>query len=235
MMKSYAALLIALVVAVTGVSAPAAVQAGSTDHVGKVVTYPVAPMAWQLRRQQTHVQIKGVMAGDKAALAAFDKTLTAAERRQLTPLETMELFGVFYVPREGVEASMPVILTTAMLGWYDALRFGSKSGQEEIKVNAQFFKLPFIAGPEGLRQLQRFLTDHPAEAQKAGAQAAQLFDRLKDTQTYDRRWPAAFGMELFLCGEPEKCAPPAALPKEKWGAAAEEAKAYVLKYYRITK
>ncbi|GBG14816.1 ATP-dependent Clp protease ATP-binding subunit ClpX [Novimethylophilus kurashikiensis] len=208
--------------------------AGPSAQVGEIAQSPYRLQSWEQRRLRTREQMTGVLAHDAAAGTAFDKTLTASERWQLTPMETMELLGAFYMPREGIESGLPVILTAAMLGWYDALRYGSASGRDEIQTNAKFFLLPFsTSGKTGVEQLIAYLKDHPDQAKKSAILAESMFVKLKDGLTYDHRWPTAYGMERFQCGMTLDCKIPSPLPRDKWPEAEAAAKAFVFKYYHI--
>jgi hypothetical protein len=55
---------------------------------------------------------------------------------------------------------VPVL--NAVLGWYDALRFASDSGRQEIFQREKFFVRAFAwGGPAGQRQSLAFITGNP--------------------------------------------------------------------------
>src|SRR5258708_33362509 len=109
------------------------------------------PQPWQIRRSDFAKAMRGAQAADEAARKTLDATVTEFEKRPFsrTPMENMEILGVFYVPKDGIEKSLVIVAANAVLGWYDALRFGSESGRAEILNNEGFLKKAFVlAGNE---------------------------------------------------------------------------------------
>jgi hypothetical protein len=106
------------------------------------VQRPIKLEAWQNRRLERLKIIKDALAPNAAKPQAFDQLLTNFEARPVaqTPLENMDLLGLFYARSEGIAKALPVIVMNATLGWYDALRFGSPSGQAEIVNNAMLLQ-----------------------------------------------------------------------------------------------
>lgn len=72
----------------------------------KIVRVQTLQDAWQVRRAETRAFITAIgnekvtQAQQASALSGFDSRLTAAEKGELTPIETMEMFQVFYIPKE---------------------------------------------------------------------------------------------------------------------------------------
>lgn len=142
----------------------------------KIVRVQTAKDAWQIRMAQTQVIIRTIsdpnatQAQHTEAMDEFDARLTASEKGKLTPIETMQLLGIFYVPRElehkppPIETLLKVIATQATLGWYDALRFADASGRAEIVDNQAFFTL---ALGQSAPVFIQFMKDHPDQAEAA--------------------------------------------------------------------
>ena len=71
---------------------------------GKTIEVRAPQDAWQVRRAQTLAMIKvlddenAAQNQDEAVKRDFDARLTACEKGELTPMETMDLLRVFYVP-----------------------------------------------------------------------------------------------------------------------------------------
>lgn len=241
-MKVYRlSLVIALILALpSGVSAE---NNQPSNAVGRQIEVNVEPQAWQVRRAvfvQTVKDINSSQGRDAAALARFDGLLTSFEKApySLTPMEAMDYYGIFYVPREGA-TKMPKILQMvtlfAVLGWYDALRFGEESGRAEIISNEFFFIRPFrLAGREHIKQSMDFLVSNPQEAAEAVQTGIAYARNARGKVQYDEQWPTAYGLQRLTCGmEGRKdCPKPPALPQEQWDAAFEQAISIVEHYYR---
>jgi len=217
----------------------------STHAQGKVAQVQVPQDAWQVRSERTHAIIKVIRdpnatpAEHAKALREFDATLTAAEKGELTPIETMELFGVFYVPKELQKKSPDVglllasIATQATLGWYDALRFADKSGRAEITNNEAFFTLPFDQNAQVFIQ---FMKSHPSQAAaavKIGIQYAREKVGANDIH-YDTRWAASYGLLRMQCAlqNSKTCEKPKPRPVSEWPALFDQAAQRVNSYYR---
>ena len=194
--------------------------------------------AWQIRREALFTALSNK---DHAkADAALDKALTDFEKNQfaLTPMEAMDLYGIFYVPHEGeknMTAVLKVVAMQAALGWYDALRFADESGRAEIVNNEGFFKRAFVLnGDKGLKQLLAFLDEHPDEATQAVSDGIALARKFRGQVDYDEHWPSAYGLTVTQCGlkKAKSCPPPPALPKDQWDSAFEQAITQVIGYYR---
>jgi hypothetical protein len=196
---------------------------------------PVPLAAWKIRRLERLKLINDALAPNAVKSQAFDQLLTKFKRQPLaqTPLENMDLLGLFYARSEGIAKSLPVIVMNATLGWYDALRFGSPSGRSEIVSNQAFLKRAFVlAGKERTNEYLEFAKSHPEEIQAAIDQGMVFAEKFKDSEEYDRRWPTAYGLERMTCALGGACSPPAEAPQSQWNALWDEAKLRVRTYYK---
>lgn len=243
MRKQIAGIALGLLLCAIAAPLPALAQ----DKVVNVKT-PLDP--WQARRAETHGILRRY--GDpklspgelESVRGAFDARLTAAEKGTLTPLETMELFRVFYLPKSVKESKdkgavvpydlmLQMVATQATLGWYDALRFADASGRAEIATNEQFFLLPF---GDLQSDFLRYIKAHPepaAAAVRAGIQQAR--ERIQGQKVaYDARWPASYGMLRMTCAmsNAQSCETPPARPASDWPGLLDEAAQRVASTYR---
>jgi hypothetical protein len=215
--------------------------AGTPAEAGKAGAEPgpaviqVEPQSWQARRGEFARIVNNLNSKDAQVMEAFKAVLTEFEQKPFsrTPMENMEILGVYYVPAEGIEPTLTYIAANAALGWYDALRYGSESGRAEILHNEGFFKLPLVlGGEEFIQQAVKFFVEQPEKTAELVLKGIALADALKDDPRYDHRWPSAYGLERTMCALGADCTPPSALPKAQWADAWEETKARVLRYYR---
>jgi hypothetical protein len=199
------------------------------------VQHSIKREAWQNRRLERLKLIKDALAPNVANSQAFDQMLTNFEAHPVaqTPIENMDLLGLFYARREGIAKALPVIVMNATLGWYDALRFGSPSGQIEIVNKAMLFKHVFVlAGKERINEYMEFAKSHPAEIQAAIDQGLVFAEKFKNSGDYDRRWPTAYGLERMICALGEACPPAVEAPQSQWNALWDQAKLRVKTYYK---
>jgi hypothetical protein len=214
----------------------------------KIVRVPTLQDAWQVRRAETRAFItaigdeKATQAKHASALRDFDDRLTAAAKGELTPIETMELFQVFYIPKElqqkppRFDAMLRIIAAQATMGWYDALRFADDSGRAEISNNEAFFTLAF---DRSTRDFVRFMKEQPdqtAAAVKAGIQDAR--DKIAAKHiNYDPTWPASYGMLRMQCAmkNTKTCEAPTPRPAGEWPALLDQAAQRVSTVYRAAK
>lgn len=231
-----------LIVALLAVGAVPSIPAAQNSP-GKTIEVHVEPQPWQVRRAEFFKIVSAIQTSkgaDRQAMAKLDAFLTNLEKNpvSITPMEAMDVWGVFYVPREGatqMKMIMTVISTYATLGWYDALRYASASGRAEILHNERFFLRPFVlASPQGIKYLKDFIVHHPKEAEEAVAVGIRNARKARQGIRLDEDWPTAYGLERMQCGLEGKkdCSKPPAMPKEKWDTAFEEAVAGVQRYYR---
>ena len=222
--------------------------AGTALGEGKTIELQAPQDTWQVRRAETHSLIQ-VLADENASQAQrdtakrdFDARLTACERGKLTPMETMDLLQVFYVPQElqskspSLDLILEKVAMQATLGWYDALRFADDSGRSEILDNEAFFTRAF---GDDTREVARFMKDQPersAAAVKAGIQDARNHIEA-GTLGYDAHWPASYGMLRVQCAmqRSKTCTLPAPQPAGVWPALLEQAGQRVSAFYRIDK
>ncbi|MBC7453700.1 MAG: hypothetical protein H7335_08340 [Massilia sp.] len=192
---------------------------------------------FQVRRRIFAEVCAGIRRNDPAATIALDKILTDYESAALryTPLETLEIIGFYYLPREGMETSFQVIVVEQVMGWYDVLRYASESGRVEIVNNEAFFKIPMIiGGPLVAARAAKYFNESPAEARQMLDRGFALADASRETQNYDRHWPAYYGLERLICLQDQNsCKPVPELDRSKWGGAWHEAKQRVAAYYNI--
>jgi hypothetical protein len=193
---------------------------------------------WQVRRANLDHAIIDVRQNDPGAQKQFDQMLTEIEKHPLdrTPMEVLDVVGTYYVPNEGIENSLTVIVTHLVLGWYDVLRFASPTGRAEIIDNEQFFKRALVlAGKDVTDKSSKFLNDHQDIVSQLVEKGVTYATEFRDTRSYDRQWPTAYGLERILCasGEADKCKGPPSLPKDQWDAAWAESKKAVTDYFVV--
>lgn len=229
-----------------GVLSSTAMAPFAAHAQGKVVQVQAPQDAWQVRNEQTLAIIATIRdpnaspAQHSKALDEFNARLTSAEKGKLTPFETMELFGVFYIPRElqkrppDIAKLLEIIATQAALGWYDALRFADESGRVEIANNQAFFALPFDHDAQVFIQFMKNHPDQAAMAVEAGIQYAREKIRNNDIH-YDTHWAASFGMLRMQCAlrNAKVCEKPKPQPVVEWPALLDQAAQRVRGYYRI--
>jgi hypothetical protein len=223
---------------------PVAAQAQGTTTVR--VQAPLD--AWQVRRAQTHQMIKviedsNVSQADRAnAVRGFDARLTAAEKGELTPMETMELLRIFYVPKElqskppHFDMALRIVAMQATLGWYDALRFADASGRAEISTNEDFDMMAFGDSAQAFVQYMKDYPEQAAAAVKAGIQDAHA--KIKaNSLSYDIHWPASYGMLRMQCAlqNAKTCETPKPRPASDWPALLDQADQMVSNFYRASK
>lgn len=198
-----------------------------------------APPPFQVRRRIFNAVVQGMVRKDPAAPPALDKVLTDYESApfRYTPMETLEILGVVYLPSQDVEKCLLLIAVQQVLGWYDVLRYASESGRAEIVNNEGLFKMPLVvAGPQASARAFKYLEEHPVEARQTLARAFAIAERGRETQNYDRHWPAYYGLERMIClQDHSQCAPLPQLDRAKWDQAWAEAKQRVTAYYQLDK
>ncbi|WP_158881799.1 hypothetical protein [Rhodanobacter sp. L36] len=213
------------------------------------VIYVQSPKdAWRIRRTQTRALIQIIE--DKStsptelarARQNFDARLTEADRGKLTPIETLELFRVFYIPHElqggsfKVDVALRAIASQTTLSWYDALRFADESGRAEIGTNESFFTL---ALGQNAKYFIQYLQDDPdsaAVAVAAGIQDAR--DRIESNNIhYDTHWPASYGMLWMQCAmrNAKTCEKPKPRPVREWPTLLDRAAEQVGNFYQQAK
>lgn len=194
---------------------------------------------WQVRRAKLDHAIVGARQNDPDALKQFDQMLTEMEKHphDRTPMEVLDVMGTYYVPNEGIEKSLVLIVTHLVLGWYDVQRFASPSGRAEIIDNEQFFQRALVlSGKDVADKSFKFLSAHQDRVSQLVNEGVMYADEFRDTPGYDRQWPTAYGLERVLCasGEAEQCNALRSLPKDQWDAAWAESKKAVTDYF-VTK
>jgi hypothetical protein len=198
-------------------------------------TTPSAQFSWQTREAAFLNLVQRYKTGDVAAQKEIGEYLAEYEKHPMakTPMENLNILGIFYVPEDGVEKYLPTIVTNVALGWYDALRFGSESGRSEIASNRHFFKRAYIlGGKKTLKEVSDFLSKNPDKVHMLVTQGLERAKKWRDTSEYDHQWVTAFGFERTISstGGYNRIVP---VPKEKWEECWEAAEKRVREYYGI--
>jgi hypothetical protein len=229
----------AFLVVLATVTLCAGLSLGAASGLAQVgptaVQKPIKLEAWQIRRSARLKIIKDALAPNALKSQPFDQLLTNAGAHPLaqTPLENMDLLGLFHAPREGIAKALPLIVMNATLGWYDALRYGSPSGQAEIVNNEMFFKRVFmLAGKARLDEYLKLADTDPDEIRATVDHGLLLAERFRNSEEYDRKWPTAYGLERIICSQGGACSPPVEAPQSQWNALWDQAKLRVRTYYK---
>jgi hypothetical protein len=219
---------------------PALILASSAfaqEPLGNQVALHSDLRPWQMRRSESLAIIMAGLAkpANPDAVRALDQLLTDYEAHPTarTPLENLDLIGRFYVEKDGVEQCLSVVVMNSVLGWYDALRFGSVSGRAEIQDNEHFFgRVYFLGGKAAAEKLVELVEKNPKKLKDLVEQGLGFAEKYKETQSYDRQWPLSYGMERVLntMGGHEEVKP---LPEAQWSNAWQEARSRVKSYYGI--
>jgi hypothetical protein len=203
-------------------------------HIATPIPIHVEMQAWQVRRAAYQKLVQRLSQGDFSVGKEYDAVLTEYETRALsrTPMENLEILGDFYIPKQGADPGLLLVVQNLVLGWYDALRFASESGRAEIVNNEAFFKRAFIrAGAEVTTKATKFIEGNPDRVHELIAQGISIAERYRETNNYDRHWPSAYGLERIICAQGGSCEVPTELPKEQWNGAWEQAKQRVRMYF----
>lgn len=211
-------LLSLLVVLPLRADVPSALAAAKPD--------PSRPL-WQQRRDQFFAAVRGVEANDPQQSQVFSAILTEFEDHPLnrTPMENMDILGVFFIPREGAEKWMTAVAMNAILGWYDALRFGTDAGRKVIVEDDRFFIRAFaLGGTDSFKKSMDYIRGNPDKVAAAVEDAVALANKTRDSAAYDQHWPADFA------GPNGKGF---TLPVERWNEAWEAAVARARAYYVV--
>ncbi|HEY2782351.1 MAG TPA: hypothetical protein VGI90_16330 [Steroidobacteraceae bacterium] len=225
----------AIVYAIIMAAATIACQAATAQGAQAVIKAPPL-QPWQARRAQLDQTIRAAENGDPTATKQFDQVLTDLEKSPYgrTPIENLEIMGAYYLPNEGVETTLPLIVTNLLLGWYDTLRFASSSGKAEILNNEHFFDKAFVLSNSDVTAKARaFMQSHPEQVAKLLAQGFGYAEKSREIQSYDRHWPTAYGLERIICASGGDCKERPSLPKDQWDTAWLEAKNQVNRYFNV--
>jgi hypothetical protein len=190
---------------------------------------------WQARRAEFHKIVDRLHQGDPLAARDFDAVLTEFDTHVFsrTPIEELEILGVFYIPKQGLDPALLVVVQNLVLGWYDALRFGSESARAEITNNEGFFKKAFaLGGPDVASKATKFIEGNPDRVRHLVAQGISIAEKYRETKSYDRHWPTAYGLERFICASGGPCEAPPEMPSAQWDEAWEESKRRVTVYFQ---
>jgi hypothetical protein len=231
---AYRCPIITVAILASGVALGADAQKAGPPQAGVQSPVHVEMQAWQIRRAAYQALSLRLRKGDFSAGKDFDAVLTEFDTRLFsrTPIEELEILGDFYIPKGGPDPALLVVVQNLVLGWYDALRFGSESGRVEIINNEGFFKKAFVqGGPEVTSKAVKFLKENPERVRALVAQGIAIAEKYRETTNYDRHWPTAYGLERMMGAQGGSCAAPPELPRDQWNKAWEEAKHRVSLYF----
>lgn len=97
-----------------------------------------------------------------------------------------------------------------------------------------FFKRVFVlSGKERTNEYLEFAKAHPEEIQAAVVQGLAFAERNKNSESYNHRWPAAYGLERQICSLGGKCSAPVEAPQDQWNALWDQTKLRVETYYKV--
>jgi hypothetical protein len=194
---------------------------------GLAMTHQVTRLSpMEARRVHFNLTMAKVRAGDPAGRQDLDAILWEFKSRPFgrTPLETLELLGFHFLPKEGVEKTLPRIVTATAIGWYDASRFASAKRRDELANVESFFTKVFLVASESVkRDVKAFFRENPARAKQLIAQGFTAAEALRHDARLDHRWlePAE--------GEPTRLGAGYELPRQQWAGAWEETKKAVVR------
>lgn len=178
----------------------------------------------QARRLQFNLTMAKVRAGDPAGRADLDAILWEFKSRpfERTPLETLELLGFHYLPQDGVEKTLPRIVTATAIGWYDASRFASAQRRDELANVESFFTKAFLVTSEAAkRDVKTFFRENPVRAKQLIVDGFTAAEALRHDARLDHHWlePADGGQTRIGAGHE--------LPRQQWADAWEQTKTMV--------
>lgn len=179
---------------------------------------------------------KAANAHDPVAQKQLDGILTQFEKQPFsrTPMENMDIVGVYYAQKDEVQQTLIIVSANAALGWYDALRFGSESGRNEILSKDKLFVRAYLlSGASTTTKFKDFMNNHPDLASKSVLQGLSFAEKERKAPHYDVHWPTAYGLERIICAEGGSCTAPKELPADQWDVAWEQAKKRVIAFYSV--
>jgi hypothetical protein len=217
-----------------GDSAPA-----GQAQAGQLAPWAIRAQAWQVRRTEFAGAVRAANANGKDADAhrAVDRILTDYEHNPngRTPMEVMDILGMFYLPKDGVKKTMPVIVREAVLGWFDVLQWASESGRAEIVNNEKFLVRAFLiaGGKKGADEWGALIKNEPQEAKRIVEEGIRYAAQPGVADGgYDHRWPTAYGLERTVTAlKGESGEPSAAIPRMDHDEAMAEAAKKISAYY----
>jgi hypothetical protein len=199
-------------------------------------TIHVPLQQWQERHIEFAKIVQGLRSKDTDSAKKLDNILYEYDEHTFsrTPIESLDIIALYHFQKEGMEICLPLIVAHVVLGWYDALRFGSESGRSEILWNQKFYKrFTIFSQKEQIDSVLKFLSDNPEKVRERVELGLKIAENYKNTVSYDRHWPSAFGLERLICAQGGPCEEIKPLPRDKWDAAWEEAKQRARVYYQI--
>jgi hypothetical protein len=204
------------------------------DQAAKQVRINLKQPAWQIRRGDFATAANTLRQNpkDDKARQKVDQVVTGFDKNPLsrTPMEAMEILGAIHLHRDGIKQAMPLIVAEAVLGWYDALLWGSDTGRGEIEKNERLFTRALLigGGNKAVGDWADLLEKNPKMAislvNDGIARATKLHAHEKNA--YDHKWPAAYSLERTLAamtGKPEPAVTKSNMSEDKaWKAAVEK-------------
>lgn len=145
----------------------------------------------QVRRMNFSLTMAKIRAGDPTGRRELETILWEFKSRpfERTPLETLELLGFHFLPQDGVEKTLPKIVTAMAIGWYDALRFASAVRRDELANVESFFTKPFLVTSESSkREMRTFFRENPARAKQLIDQGLAAAENLRHDARLDHYW-----------------------------------------------
>jgi len=224
-----------IVAAAVAVSIAGAPRARAQERPPLTALIPPDSAAWQKRREQRIDILRTEFAKPGAPNAAFDQMVTAFEAHPVdqTPLENLDLIGAWYASRDGILKVLPQIVMNVTLGYYDTLRFASASGQEQILNGEGLFKRALLlAGKPRIEEYVAVVNAHPEQIRAAVQEGLAMADKVKDTTSYDRNWPSAYGLEHTVCALGGECPRPPGAEPYLWPGLWAEARDKVSAYFK---
>ena len=222
------------------VAESASVDNSTLASAAKTTRINLKPQAWQIRRQEFALAANTLRKNpnDDKARKKLDSIVAAFDKNPIsrTPMEAMEILGAIHLHKDGITKAMPLIVMEAVFGWYDALRWGSETGQGEIERSERLFTraLQIGGGDKAVNDWADLLEKNPQTAiqiVEAGiARATRL--HAGDASAYDHKWPAAYSLERTLAvmaGKPEPLVTSPNLPSAKaWSMAVDKVRDFYI-------
>ena len=242
MKKCYTTGLITLVLSIScSTHAAPAIETGNAvpPDRSNMTRIDLKPQAWQVRRQEFALSANTLRQNpnDDKARQTVDQTVAAFNKNPIsyTPMEAMEILGAIHLHKDGILKAMPLIVMEAVFGWYDALQWGSETGQKEIEKNERLFTraLQIGGGNKAVNDWADLLEKNPQTAIRIVDEGIARATRLhaKDKTAYDHKWPSAYSLERTLAAMASKPEPTVNKPNMPSAQAWKEAVEKVRDFY----
>lgn len=190
-----------LAILLAAFAVPAPVHGATDGSTGGATNSATdARQEWQVRRAEFSDAVAAAKSAgaDSPAQKTVERIATEFRRHpnRRTPLEAMDILGLYVVSKEGVRATMPAIVREAVLGWYDLCQWASESGKAEIINQERFLaRALYLAGGKSVGdEWAAYIRSDPPGAEKL------IEDGIRDAaqpgmtdEGYDHHWPSAYG------------------------------------------